>query len=599
MSDVTLAEDSAPAPVLATLRRGLIMIPELRVGAGLTIALSLVGALGRLVVPYLIARAIDDGFDRASSKVDLGLLAWLTFFGVIAACSATAASQVAHYRLGVTAERALAALRLRAIDRILDLSVQQHTQQRRGILVARVTTDVESLSQFFSWGALSWLLGGATLVVVGVAMVAVEWKLALVTFALSIPLLLVVRMLQRRLQSAYDEVRTHISAYLGQVSELIGSAALVRAYGAHTHLGANTRQSIVARRQAAIRAGRISALMFISAEAFLVAATTLTIALGLRLGSDGGLSAGTLVGFTFLVGRFLEPIAELTEVTDQTQLAAAGLSRVLDLLDLEAQVIAPAVAIPLPSGPLSVVLRDVTYRYPPRPDELEGFAITDVNLAVKAGEHLAIVGATGSGKSTLAKLIVRTADPTEGSVEIGDVGLVDIDPTELRTRVQLVAQEPFLFSTTIGNNVRLAMPSLSDTDLQDLFDDVGLGPWIADLDNGWETMVGERGGLLSAGERQLVGLARARAANPDVLVLDEATSSVDASTEARLADTIDALATGRTTIVIAHRLTTVERADRVVVLEGGRVVEVGAPSQLRLQNGHYARLAEAWDRSHS
>lgn len=225
----------------------------------------------------------------------------------------------------------------------------------------------------------------------------------------------------------------------------------------------------------------------------------------------------------------------------------------------------------------------------------EHFSIEDLNLAIEPGTIVAIVGATGSGKSTLARLVVRTADPTGGHVRIGGVDVASIAFADLRRRVQLVPQDPFLFDTDIRQNLLYANPTLTDDDLYEIFDELGIGDWIRNLPSGLATKVGERGALLSAGERQLIVLARTRAGNPDILVLDEATSSVDATTEARLAETILQLASGRTTLVIAHRLTTAARADRVIVMENGAVVEDGSPDELANRpDGHYARLWQAW-----
>ena len=339
----------------------------------------------------------------------------------------------------------------------------------------------------------------------------------------------------------------------------------------------------------------------------------------------------------------LDPFAELSEVVDQTQLAVAGLSRVLDVLDLPIDLAEPGAPIALPVGGLSVSICAVFYAYPARPvDDASDagstgsfadvgaagisspsvelassdvltplpspalgpsasaeplYVLQDVSIEVPAGSSLAVVGATGSGKSTLARLVSRTADPQLGSVHIGGVDVRDVAERDLRQRVQLVPQDPFLFDLTIGENIALGMPQLLEASLVAAIERLGLSDWIAQLPEGLTTTVGERGSALSAGERQLVALVRAEVMAPEVLILDEATSSVDAGTEARLAATIDELSRGRTTIVIAHRLSTAARADAVAVFDAGRVVEYGTHESLIAANGHYARLVADWNES--
>jgi ATP-binding cassette, subfamily B, bacterial len=627
MSPTDIVESEDHIENRTTLLRAWRSVPELRVGWKKTAALTLVGALGRLVVPLLLRQAIDNGF--RGSAVHVAYVVKLSLFGAAAIVLTAWANRTATVRLGSTSERGLAVLRERVVQKILDLSLQQHSDQRRGVLVARVTSDIESLSEFFSWSAISLLTGAVVMTVVGATMILISWQLAIVTFVVMVPVVPFARFMQRKLRASHNEVREHVGSYLGQVSELIGGASLIRAYRVEATVGASTIAASDRRRKTSVKAGIQNAILGVGNQVLEVLAIIAVILAGLwlstRAGADHQLSAGTLVGFVFLVSRFVEPLAELSEVVDQTQRAAAGMTRVLDVLDIASSVSDPAHPRPLPAGKLSITFKNVEFSYPTRStsgyesdsdsdnardsatinevptvneldDELlRSFALANLNLHFEAGQTVAVVGATGSGKSTLAKLLVRTADPTAGEIYLADVPIADVSFAELRSRVQLVPQDPFLFDSTIAANIAMADPSLSEEQQLSLFHDLGLGEWIQSLPLGLYTEVGERGALLSAGERQLVVLARTKACNLDVLVLDEATSSVDAATEARLADTIASLSAGRTTIVIAHRLTTAARADRILVMDNGVVVEDGTPAELaQRQNGHYATLWTAW-----
>jgi ABC-type multidrug transport system fused ATPase/permease subunit len=303
-----------------------------------------------------------------------------------------------------------------------------------------------------------------------------------------------------------------------------------------------------------------------------------------------------MIGFVFLTYRFLEPIAEFTEVLDQTQTAVAGMRRVLGVLDLPVGPPPPTDPAPLPAGPLDVDVHDVTFSYPTRglADAVDAAVLRHVNVHIPAGQQVALVGATGSGKTTLGRLIARFADPTIGEVRIGGVPLQYVDNAELRRRLVVVGQEPFLFDDTIAANVGFARPGTSLTDIEAVIERLDLSDWLESLPGGLMTPVGERGEQLSAGERQLVALVRAGVADPDVLVLDEATSSVDALTEVRISRALTHLAEGRTTIAIAHRLSTAVRADRVLVLDGGRLVQDGSHAELVATDGRYAHLYAAW-----
>lgn len=578
-----------------TLSRGVRTAPELRRGLGLTVGLALIGAFGRIVVPVLIQLAVDKGMRPGDT--DVGLVAWLCLGGFAAVVTASMAQRAATRRLGVRAEEALYGLRVRLFDHIHRLSLAEHAEERRGSLVARVTSDIETMTMFFSWGGVSWLLNSTLMVLVAAVMLAYDWVLALVAFAVAAPLAWVLRAVQHRLVRGYERSRERHAAFMAQVGEMITAAATIRAYGARGALSARVRRSADERTAAQVRAGTISAFLFPSGEVFSVLTVAAVVTVGVVRGPGGGLTSGALIGFVFLTYRFLEPIAELTEILDQTQSAVAGFRRVLGVLDIPIGPPEPLEPVELPAGRLGVSIAGVGFAYRPRPgleDDDPAQALRGVDLEIAPGEQVALVGATGSGKSTLGRLIARLADPTAGVIRVGGVDLRDVANEDLRRRVMLVPQDPFLFDTTIENNLVFARPGANHEQILAAFDDLGLREWVDSLPDGLATSVGERGEQLSAGERQLVALVRASLADPDVLLLDEATSAVDPLTETRLARALSRLATGRTTIAIAHRLSTAARADRVAVLDVGCLVELGEHQTLIDARGVYAGLFDAW-----
>jgi putative ABC transport system ATP-binding protein len=577
-----------------TIGRGMRAAPALSHGLGLTFGFAFLGTGARLVIPILIQQSIDHGLQPNQVRVS-----FIVMLGVIGACCVVISSvslRVATKRLGTRAEEGLFSLRIKLFDHIHRLSLADHNEEKRGALVSRVTSDIETLTMFFSWGGLSLLLDGSQMVAVASVMLAYDWRLALVAFAVSAPLVLVLRLVQAKLVSAHNISRERNAQLLGVFSEMVSGAETLRAYGAVDYVVDSVAKDVRRRGDSNIRAGVIGAFLFPSGEVFAVFTVMAVVGAGLLIGPAGGLTAGALVGFVFLTYRFLEPIAEFTEVIDQVQSAVASLRRVLGVLDTPIGPAQPSSPTLLPKGALSIDFVDVSFAYGSRLDDVDDDTpvLNSINLHVPGGQHIALVGPSGSGKTTLARLIARLADPTLGNVLLGGVGLTRVENADLRRRLIVVPQEPFLFADTIAYNLRFASPDASDAVLREAFSDLELDDWLETLPNGIDTHVGQRGGSLSAGERQLVALVRAAVVRPDVLILDEATSSVDASTEVRISRALRKLALGRTTVSIAHRLSTAARAERVILLEDGRIIEDGSHDQLILKNGRYATQYQTW-----
>ena len=597
-------DDVGTIGVLDTLRRGWAASPELRRGLGGTIAFAFLGAAGRIVVPVLITLAIDHGLRPGHLRP--GYVTRLCVIGAGALIVSTISNRMAVGRLARRAEDTLYGLRTRCFAHVHALSMADQAEHHRGALVARVTSDIETMSQFFSWGGIAYLLDGALMISVAAVMFVYDWRLALLALVVAAPLFIVLRLIQRRLVAAYAEAREDNATMLSLASELVSGAPLLRAYDAGDAMQARFDTAIANQTRSSVRAGTIGALLFPSGEVFSVLTIAALVIVGVALGPASGLTTGALVGFIFLAYRFLEPIAEFTEILDQTQTAVAGWRRVLALLDTPIEIVDPTDGVALPPAPPRIELRCLSFAYRQRERAADGdadrqpstvgtvYALRDVSHVIEAARSVAVVGATGSGKTTLARLITRLADPTQGAVLVAGHDLRTVSMASLRARIVMVPQEPFLFDTTVADNVRFGRSSARDHDVRLAFVELGLESWLDGLADGPATRVGQRGEHLSAGERQLVALARAYIANPTCLVLDEATSAVDPGTEARLARALESLSRGRTSITIAHRLSTAARSDEVLVLADGRLVERGHHDDLVGAGGHYGALWANW-----
>ena len=585
----TLLDDETPSiGALAVMRRGIKVSPELRAGLAITVVMALTAAVGRLIVPILVQLVLDNGV-LSDDGYD-GAYVWTASLAALAVVLlVAAASRVALIRLVDMAETVLMNLRVRVFEHIHHLSLADHTESRRGVLVARVTSDVETLARFTQWGLISWIIDTAIIVGTIAVMLWYSWPLTLLVLVIHVPLVPFLRWVQRSQFVSYGKVRSRVAETLGHVSEAVTGAQVIRAYG----YGEPVRERLDDAIERQFAQQQRSQVWFACMLPVVDVVSSISLAVAVGIGvwyrDDLGLEVGELVAFLFLVNLLLQPIAQLGEVLDQTQTALAGWWKVLRVLDVPVEVAEPSEGVAPAAGPLEVELDGIGFSYRTGPPVLR-----DVSFTIPAESVVAVVGETGSGKTTCARLLTRLADPTEGVVRVGDVDLREVDPDARRAAIRMVPQDGFLFDVSIRDNIAYGREGTTAAEVERAIDVLGLRGWIETLPDGLDTVVGERGGRLSVGERQLVALARAQVADPGLLVLDEATSAVDPETEEALAAALDRLAGGRTMISIAHRLSTAERADLVIVFDKGRVAQMGPHEDLVAVPGIYQTLYESW-----
>ncbi|MDZ7679578.1 MAG: ABC transporter ATP-binding protein [Acidimicrobiales bacterium] len=582
--DTDLGADGA----IGVLRRGLAASPELKVGIAFTIAMAIATAVGRLAIPVLIQQILDRGVMGPDGyRPEFVLRASAIALVVIVAVWWS--SRYTYLRLLTAAEATLRGLRVRAFAHIHALSVADHNDTKRGILVSRVTSDIETIARFAQWGAVAWVVNTTVIIATLVVLAVYAWQLAVVVLVAFVPLVAILRNLQRRQLAAYDQLRTRVADLLTEISEAIMGADVVRAYGIEERTRGRLHVAIDAAYRARMLAARYFALIFPTGDLFGAVAIGLVAGIGAWYSGAWELDTGALVACVFLVSLLQNPISELGEVLDQTQTALAGWRKVLDLLDTPVEIPERHDGPDLGFDAIEVRTEGLEFAY-----RTGGRVLHGVDVTIPAGTNVAIVGETGSGKTTFAKLLARLADPTAGAIYLDGIDLRDIRPSARRRAVRMVPQDGFLFDTTVRENVRFGHEGATDADIDLAFEHLGLDWWVDRLPNGLDTGVGERGENLSVGERQLVALARAQLADPGLLVLDEATSSVDPETERALSSALHTLAEDRTMVSIAHRLSTAEAADLVLVFDQGQVVEVGSHDELVAAGGIYAGLYTSW-----
>ncbi|MCZ6505070.1 MAG: ABC transporter ATP-binding protein [Actinobacteria bacterium] len=570
------------------IRRALMEAPVLRHGLRLTLFMAMAGQAITVVTPIVIQQIIDEEI-LAPNGIDMSGVLQKAAVALVALVIGVFVGRVALLRLVKTSSSGLSDLRSKTFGHIMRQSVLHVQAERRGTLVSRVTSDISTLQEFMEWGGIGLIVGLSQVVLATAVMVIYEWRMALIALGGVVIYLIMMRWFQRILAANYDEVRHEVGVSLGVMSESISAIPVVRAYGTEDTTKARVASAMEKRFRVEFTTGRFGNILYSTAEIFAGILTATLIVAGVLIGIDQGMSAGTLVAFLFLTNLLIEPLQIVVETLEFAQSAASGLRRVIRVLDDEVEIEEPSDPEELRPGGLSVRFDHVGYAYPGGPDVL-----TDISLEVAVGSRVAVVGETGSGKTTFAKLAVRLLDPSEGAIHIGGVQAPKIPLAHLRDRVAFVPQEGFLFDDTIANNVRYGRTESDDAEIWTAFHELGLGEWVDGLTDGLETRVGERGDSLSAGERQLVAMVRAWIGSPDLLVLDEATSAVDPVLDVALRHAIARLTEGRTSVTIAHRLSTAEGADEVFVFDGGRIVERGRHRDLLKLNGTYAGLYADW-----
>ncbi|MBN2114371.1 MAG: ABC transporter ATP-binding protein [Acidimicrobiia bacterium] len=580
--------EGAPLEARLALRRALREAPAVLRGFPLTLVLMLAGTGMQIVVPIAIQQIVD-GEILAAGGVNTGgvlRLGVLALAGIVAAAAARRLGLVRMLRASATG---LSDLRVTTFRHLHRLSILHTESERRGALVSRVTSDMTTIQDFMDFGGVAMILGSLQVLLAVGLMTWYRWQLSLLVVGGVAMYGVLLAWFQRILARAHDRVRVRVADSLAAVGEAISGLPIVRAYGAEDATLERVRRALERQFRAEFRANRLGAFLFSSAELFAGLITAAVIGVGVWLGPGRGVTAGSLLAFLFLVNLLVEPVQMVVETLDLVQSAGAGVRRILGVLDTPVDVPDPVDGVDLPTGSLDVDFAGIRFRYPTGPDVL-----SELTVSIPDGTRVAVVGETGSGKTTFAKLVTRLLDPTEGWVIIGGVPLNRVRFASLRRRVAFVPQEGFLFDASVGANVRYGRPEAGDDEVRAAFEELGLADWLAQLPAGLATPVGERGGQLSVGERQLVALVRAWISDPDLLVLDEATSAVDPALEVRLRRAMERLTAGRTSITVAHRLSTAEAADEVLVFEKGRLVERGRHEDLLAAGGPYAALHADW-----
>ena len=564
------------------------MAGEFRKQAILALGLVIITVLCTLAGPVLVRHGIDAGIRKGDrNALDKTVIAY-----IVVVVIAYIVGRWQYVALNSAGEGFLRLIRIRVFSRMQKQSMAFFDREKAGVLVARMTADIESMAELVQWGLMQFLSSFLLLFFAFFLLMSLSWQLTLISLLVFPFLILATIKFQRDANKAYLEVRDKVGANLSALQEGITGVRVIQAYAREDEQIRRFEESNRALYRSHIHSVKVSTWYFGLIEFAGIGSSALIVGVGGLLVHNGTVSLGTVVAFVLLLASLFDPVQQLSQLYNTLQSSAAALHKLFGIIDAVPDVDESPNPISLPPAG-DVVVDNITFSYAGGSQP----ALKNVSLTLTAGTRLALVGPTGAGKSTLAKLMARLYDAQSGTVSYGGVDLRRASMDDLRNRIVVIPQEGFLFDGTIRDNLRIAKPDATEDELLIALDKIGLRERFEALPEGLDTEVRERGSRLSAGERQLVALSRAALIDPAVLVLDEATSNLDPGTEMLVEAALEKLMTNRSVIVVAHRLSTVQRADKIAVVADAHISEIGTHDELIALNGHYALLASTWNKT--
>jgi ATP-binding cassette subfamily B protein len=570
------------------LARSIRMAGEFRRHAAWALVLVTITVLCTLAGPVLVRHGIDAGIKAKDTRaLNITVVGYLVVVAI-----AYVIGRMQYVVLNKAGEGFLRLLRVKVFAQLQRQSMAFFDREKAGVLVARMTADIESMAELVQWGLMQFLSAFLLLFLAFFLLLSLSWQLTLITLIVFPFLIAASVKFQRDSNRAYLEVREKVGANLSALQEGITGVRVIQAYAREDEQIRRFEESNRALFRSHMYSVKVSTWYFGLIEFAGIASSALIVGVGGWLVHRGTVSLGTVVAFVLLLANLFDPVQQLSQLYNTLQSAAAALHKLFGILDAVPDVNESESPVSLPATG-DVEVRDISFTYASGSQP----ALSNVSVTLTAGTRLALVGPTGAGKSTLAKLMARLYDPQTGHVLFGGVDLRDASLEDLRKRIVVIPQEGFLFDGSVRDNLLIARPNATEDMLLGALNNLGLRERFESLPEGLDTQVRERGSRLSAGERQLVALSRAALVDPAVLVLDEATSNLDPGTEMLIEAALEKLMAGRSVIVVAHRLSTVQRADKIAVVSDARISEIGTHDELIAMGGHYAALVNNWNKS--